>query len=246
VLESNNTKKSITEFEKLISDTKSPTENDIENLVNNFNRIVYDAAGQSLKKMNGTRKRKINNKNKKCRSNNHQKWYDSSLINFKRNLDDRLNLLLKYDRDPQVRSQYFSSLKQYRKLRKMKSLQYRQEIINKLDSLYESNPKEYWKLLDQLKSKDNSFSEDASHVPENEWYDYFKHLNEDTFTDKKIDKLLNDLEKDKIFNELDYIISEEEILKAIKDLKNNKAAGFYIIINEMRSVSIGKTIVQIV
>jgi predicted transcriptional regulator len=172
--------------------------------------------------------------------------YDSSLINFKRNLDDRLNLLLKYDRDPQVRSQYFSSLKQYRKLRKMKSLQYRQEIINKLDSLYESNPKEYWKLLDQLKSKDNSFSEDASHVPENEWYDYFKHLNEDTFTDKKIDKLLNDLEKDKIFNELDYIISEEEILKAIKDLKNNKAAGFYIIINEMRSVSIGKTIVQIV
>jgi hypothetical protein len=40
---------------------------------------------------------------------------------------------------------------------------------NKLDSLYESNPKEYWKLLDQLKSKDNSFSEDASHVPENEW-----------------------------------------------------------------------------
>ena len=49
--------------------------------------------------------------------------------------------------------------------------------------IYESNPKEYWKLLDQLKSKDNSFSEDASHVPENEWYDYFKHLNEDTFTD---------------------------------------------------------------
>ena len=151
------------------------------------------------------------------------------MINFKRNLDDRLNILLKYDRDPQVRSQYFSSLNQYRKLRKMKSRQYRQEIINKLDSLYESNPKEYWKLLDQLKSKDNSFSEDASHVPENEWYDYFKHLNEDTFTDK----LLNDLEKDKIFNELDYIISQEEILKAIKDLKNNKAAGFDTIINEM-------------
>jgi hypothetical protein len=53
VLESNNTKKSITEFEKLISDTKSPTENDIENLVNNFNRIVYDVADQSLKKKNG-------------------------------------------------------------------------------------------------------------------------------------------------------------------------------------------------
>jgi hypothetical protein len=36
VLESNNTKKSITEFEKIISDTKSPTENNIENLVNNL------------------------------------------------------------------------------------------------------------------------------------------------------------------------------------------------------------------
>jgi hypothetical protein len=41
------------------------------------------------------------------------------------------------------------------------------------------------------------------------------------------------LEKDKIFNELDYIISEEEIMKAINYLKNNKAAGFDIIINEM-------------
>jgi hypothetical protein len=100
VLESNNTKKSITEVEKLISDTKSPTENYIENLVNNFNRIVYDAADQSLKKKNGTGKRKINNKNKKCRSNNHQKWYDSSLITFKSNLDDRLSLLLKYERSP--------------------------------------------------------------------------------------------------------------------------------------------------
>jgi hypothetical protein len=39
--------------------------------------------------------------------------------------------------------------------------------------------------------------------------------------------------KDKIFNELDYIISEEEIMKAINYLKNNKAAGFDIIINEM-------------
>jgi hypothetical protein len=67
VLESNNTKQSITEFEKLISDTKSPTENDIENLVNTFNRIVYDVADQSVKKKNGTGKRKINNKNKKCR-----------------------------------------------------------------------------------------------------------------------------------------------------------------------------------
>lgn len=57
VLESNNTKKSIIEFEKLISDTKSPTENDIENLVNNFNRIVYDATDQSIKKKNGTRKK---------------------------------------------------------------------------------------------------------------------------------------------------------------------------------------------
>ena len=45
--------------------------------------------------------------------------------------------------------------------------------------------------------------------------------------------MLSDLEKDKIFNELDYIISEEEIIKAIQDLKNNKAAGFDIIINEL-------------
>ena len=63
---------------------------------------------------------------------------------------------------------------------------------------------------------------------------FFRKLN---VSSKNIDKgfidTLNKLEKEKIFTELDYIITEKEINAAIKTLKNNKSAGFDSIINEM-------------
>jgi len=73
---------------------------------------------------------------------NKQEWYDQSLISARRNLNDKWNLLNKYNKDPIVRSNFFSSLKQFRKLRKEKYREYKHEIINKLENLKENDPKE--------------------------------------------------------------------------------------------------------
>ena len=99
-----------------------------------------------VKSKRGTRVRK--NADANC-----YKWYDMSLVSLKKHIDLRLSLFLKYSNDPIVRSRYFSTLKQYRKLRKLKSRQFRQEIINQLDTLYDNNPNEYWKLLDRCPEK---------------------------------------------------------------------------------------------
>ena len=41
------------------------------------------------------------------------------------------------------------------------------------------------------------------------------------------------MEEERIFSELDIKISLKEIAKEIKNLKNNKACGFDLILNEM-------------
>ena len=135
---------------------------------------------------------------------------------------------MKYSNDPIVRSRYFSTLKQYRKLRKLKSRQFRQEIINQLDTLYDNTPKEYWKLLDRLKSKDLSNVENNDHISEKEWYEYFKQLNTELHDNPTMDSLLSQLESEKIFNELDYVINEDEIFKSLRQLKNKKQQSCWL------------------
>jgi len=150
---------------------------DINKSIDKFNNILLKAADISL-----NRKKKASIKgtttNKK---QNKQEWYDQSLISARRNLNDKWNLLNKYNKDPIVRSNFFSSLKQFRKLRKEKYREYKHAIINKLDNLKENDPKEYWRLLDKLKHLDGASETSANNVsPTDNWYNYFKSLNTST------------------------------------------------------------------
>ncbi|VDI09510.1 Hypothetical predicted protein [Mytilus galloprovincialis] len=82
-----------------------------------------------------------------------------------------------------------ATLKQYRKLRKLKSCKYCQEIVNRLDTLNDTNPKEYWKLLYQLKTKDKFKTDEESNVPEADWYDYFRIFDKETYSNTEMDIL---------------------------------------------------------
>ena len=45
----------------------------------------------------------------------------------------------------------FSKKKELRKMVKIKKKEFRQSILNQLNNLEESNPKQYWKLVSELK-----------------------------------------------------------------------------------------------
>ena len=60
--------------------------------------------------------RKIRNTNKNTKRQ--PKWFDSSLFNLRRRLDDKEKLLKQYSKDSLVRGSYFSLLRIYRKTRK--------------------------------------------------------------------------------------------------------------------------------
>ena len=86
-----------------------------------------------------TRNSKILNKKRQ------PKWFDSSLFNLQRRLDDEEKLLKQYSKDTLVRGSYFSLLKIYRKTRKKKLKDFRIRYI--LKKTIQVNIGPYIKLL---------------------------------------------------------------------------------------------------
>ena len=98
----------------------------------------------------------------------------------------------------------------------------------------DENPSQCWALLKELSNTD--IQKCTSDLPTDDWFTYFKNLNKKRITvnsDNNHVEELYELEKEKIFTEIDNLISKLEIEKCISSLKNWKASGFDSISNEM-------------
>jgi hypothetical protein len=214
--------KTIKEFKIYMSNHNE----DVDNNVKILNNIICSVANRSLmKKRKGERKRKGITRN----------WYNNDLTKLRLILISKGRKLSEHPNISEHRHNYFSTLKQYRKKCKSTSRQFKCETLHKLENLNEKNPKEYWKLVEKLK---NTTGKSATEIDPTIWYSHFKVLNENKQIDltqeqKDILTGLVDLEKIPIFNKLDNIITEEEIMHGIKSLKCNKSAGPDSITNEM-------------
>ena len=99
----------------------------------------------------------------------------------------------------------------------------------KLRKLHDKNPKQYWKILNSIDDKD-----EKSNIELDTLFNFFKDLNKsnDSAYDDQTNNNINvhiDEETDDILN---CYITENEIIKGIKSLKNNKACSNDRIINE--------------
>lgn len=199
----------------------------INSLINDFNDILYDVADTSLKR----KSQKINSNKKVTKK---PKWQDHSLEELKKQLIDKEVLFKKYNKDPLVRGSYFSALKHYRKARRAKIRNHKQNVLDELDEIKDKNPKLYWELLNKFFREEDNQENCSENISAEEWLKYFKDLNSSkTNNNSNIDVLLELAENKKIFNELDNKITEKEVLHAIKSLKNKKACGLDKILNEM-------------
>ena len=86
-----------------------------------------------------------------------------------------------------------------------------------------------------LKDLDKRYNENP--IPMNEWVQHFTSLlntslKTNRFLDENITQYIHD-NRDKIFNELNFMIGKQEILNSAKHLKSNKAAGIDGIVNEI-------------
>ena len=107
-------------------------------------------------------------------------------------------------------------------------------IFKKMNELHEKDPNNYWKLFNKL--KEDSLRND--HVRPSMWQSHYIELlgtktSEDNSHDQRIKSELDKMEKERFFNELDFTITQNEVLKSIEKLKNKKSPGIDGILNEM-------------
>ena len=132
----------------------------------------------------------------------------------------------KSSRSLQNKCRLINASKNYKKCILKYSKLYTKILQEKISNVEKSDPRSFWKLLKQ-KSTDNE------NLPENEsFFNFFKNVNEglDDDFDFDIEQIKNSsTEESTVLNRL---ITKDEIMACIHNLKNNKAAGFDNIINE--------------
>ena len=115
---------------------------------------------------------------------------------------------------------------------------FKEQLLDKINSLESNNPKDFWSMVNSMKeAKQNNIIDSIS--PQI-WFNLFKKLNSvsnviDKNLEKEIESVINN-KKDfskKSVEILDQSITKSEIVKASRKLKNGKSTGFDGISNEM-------------
>ena len=122
------------------------------------------------------------------------------------------------------------------------------KTVKHISNIY--NPKLFWDMVNRLRSckKKNL----ADNIDPEEWYKWFRDLNKPQFTinkwDKTVEEMVKRLKDFTCLNEgLDKnIITNDEIIKASRQLKNHKAAGYDSICNEMIKSSVKTKFINVV
>ena len=165
------------------------THDTVPDVISEFENIILSAAELSLKKPN------FKNKNKK---NKHRKWFDADLGKLRAQVFAHGKLYGKFPKDPIIKGHYYKLYREYNKLRRMKCRKFKNDIIEKLDSLRIDDPKQYWKLVNDLRAEKADST--IYSVEPNKWLNHFKSLH--TTVAKNFENR---------FQELDSLLSEKNI-----------------------------------
>ena len=105
-------------------------------------------------------------------------------------------------------------------------LDHRRKLSREINNLKSSNSQEFWKLLKKGKTREQP------NIPIDKLFEFFKTLNEKPDADPINIPLLDPGNVNELNENINMKISKEEILKCIQKLKNNKACGEDLVINE--------------
>ena len=193
------------------------SQNDIDDIVSDIAALFMKCSEETF----GTR-------SKDCRSS--PKSTNSKFPRFDRSCNEMRNMYHKTRKAyNKYKTQYFKDLlktvsKQYKLTLRQANSRYKTVKIEKLRKLKNADPKKYWNILNE----NNHKSETTATL--DSFYEFFRKLNENDYTQDENQTI--DHSTNVVNNEINGPITEQEIQKAIKNLKNNKAPGHDEIINE--------------
>ena len=181
------------------------------------------------------KKVKLNNKSGK------KFEFSNECIELKKEFTSKMNYYNQNSPDNDKRIKMLIARKKYRRAIDLQKNLSKEKKVNKLQGLDKSDPKVFWK---SIKSMLNSNTPPTS-ISEDNWVDYFQSLlNTKSEKDNQFMVYVN--ESLKLFEryqestntKLNEEISISELNQAVKELKNNKAAGIDNITNEMIKCSL--------
>ena len=129
------------------------------------------------------------------------------------------------------KTQYFKNLlkdisKRYKSTLNQAKNKYNIHKIEKIRKLKHADPRKYWKILNDKKE------DTESPASIEDFYQYFKQINENNNPEEETADQINNIVYSDVNEEINNPITEQEILKAVKSLKFNKAPGCDEIVNE--------------
>jgi hypothetical protein len=206
------------------------SEKDGDILVEDFTSIVLDASEIAMVRK---KRRKIASGSKPINKSIRKPWFSAECHKLSKDIKKLGKRLSdRYDHCSMVL--FRAKRKEYKKLLNNTKRNFRVDILNQLDQLHSSDPSAYWKLFDKLKS--SNVSNRRCPVSGREFNSYFNDLLNELPGNKlnvcDIDKFIIE-NRNKVFNELNFSISNDEISAAISRSKNGKASGIDYILNEM-------------
>ena len=199
---------------------------DIDEYCKLVTNAIVNAAQSSLKK------RKPIKRNKRVK----RKWVDNDCKKLYKEILLLKKLIREGNTNPFLIGRYCKIKKRYRKLVKQNNKKATASLMKKIESIEQIDPQAFWKAV-------NNWKESRKGDIEVDTKDLFMHLNRlankrtSNFDNKFSNKLLNKLNAQKsskiVVSFLDKAITEKEIERAIKSLKNGKSSAQDNILNEM-------------
>ena len=155
---------------KSLNDNLLGGNHSVEQYSETLKDILITAAKRSLRPKHDPQK---TNKKRKIKS---KPWFNNDLHTLKKRIQAGSKQLAKEPGNPFIRGLFYRDLKYYNKIRKKTYRKYKADLLQKLESLEESNPKQFWTLLDKLKNEDQKKGFTSS-ISNNQWFSHFKDLN---------------------------------------------------------------------
>ena len=218
----------------LLDDIANVEQGDVDGLTSSFCNLFKDSAKKCDMYEKRCSKKKVGTR---VRQKKDLPWIDNECRNARkiyrrarRNHRIRTNLVM----NAVVNRAY----KQYKTLIDKNYNIFVSNTRKKIRKLRTTNPKKYWKIINGTKTEKQS---EMSAISKEVLAEHFENLS-NVEPGELFEPSLNENDVHVVNEQLNAVITKEEVLKCIRGLKNNKACGFDEIMNEFLKASDNKMI----
>jgi hypothetical protein len=163
------------------------------------------------------------------------KWFDQSCSDLKKFLNRLAHDIRINPSNSNLIQTFKLHRKKYKRLLNAKKKEYENNLTFFLENLEDNNPTAFWKVFNELKNLDKQKHKNP--IPPEEWKAHFFTLFNQSLPPSDEQELFYqnfiEMNKNNVFNKLNYKITNEEIKTHIQKLKNGKSSGIDSILNEM-------------